>query len=174
MVQRKCTGERLVALERGATLVETLIACAIALLVLAAITAYALGSKAYVIRSAVESVAALMADARSVAQTSGSGATIVIATTPSGGFTATLYPYRPIPSATVGAAAVRTLQGAASITPTAIFVDSSGTTASSSSWTPQSGTLSSEPPCTSATQLVFSNGYTSETHAVPCTLASLQ
>src|SRR5579875_717270 len=151
-------------------LLETVVAVAVAAMLVLAVAALALGRKPYALRSAV---ASLVADARSVARTSGSGATIVIVPR-DGGFAAALYPYRPLAGADLSLPAVRTLTGSAAITATAIFISSSGTTSSSTTWLPASGTLSTEPGCTSGTQLTFSDGFATETHWIPCASAELQ
>ncbi|SRR5579875_577084 len=154
-------------------LLETVVAVAVAAMLVLAVAALALGRKPYALRSAVTSLASFVADARSVARTSGSGATIVIVPR-DGGFAAALYPYRPLAGADLSLPAVRTLTGSAAITATAIFISSSGTTSSSTTWLPASGTLSTEPGCTSGTQLTFSDGFATETHWIPCASAELQ
>jgi len=153
-------------------LIETIVCIAIVVILTAALGGYALGKKAYAIRAAVQSFGAFLDDARAVAQTSGVGATIAIAGDTSGGFTARLYPYRPLEGADLSGAPVRTLKGNVALTPLAIFISSSGT-ASATSWTPQNGTLASEPSCEKIS-LTFSDGIASETHTIPCGLAVLQ
>lgn len=175
MVQRERARRRLVALSRqkGSTLIETIFCVAIIVVMLAALGAYSLGRNAYAVHAAAGTFAALVADARAVAQTSGSGATIAIARDANGGFIATLYPYRPLPGADLTAPPVRTLGANVALAPLAIFISSSGT-ASAAAWTPESGTLSAEPACTDAISLTFSDGFASETHAIPCAQAQLQ
>jgi len=131
------------------------------------------GSKPYAISAAVANVGALLDDARSVAQTSGNGATLLISSSGTS-FTASVYPFRPTSGADLGLAAVRTIRGTVHVTPAAIFIDSSGTTASDASWTPAAGALDSEPRCAADLQLTFSDGLTAQTHAVPCSRAQLQ
>ena len=154
-------------------LVETLLCVAIIVMLLATAGAYSLGRKTYAIRAAVGSFSAFVADARAVAQTSGSGATIVIADGRSGGFIAKLYPFRPVAGADLRAPPVRTLTADVDLTPTAVFISSSGT-ASASAWTPEGGTLAAEPACTNSITLTFGNGFSSEAHAIPCAQAELQ
>lgn len=154
-------------------LIETIVCVAIVVILTAALGAYALGRKAYALRAAVQSFAAFVDDARSVAQTSGTGATIAIAGDANGGFIAKLYPYRPLEDADTSLNPVRTLRGNVGLTPLAVFISSSGT-ASAASWTPQNGTLPTEPACESAIGLTFSDGTLSETHVIPCGDATLQ
>jgi len=161
--------------EAGSTLVETVVVAALLALLTAALGASTLARKPYALRAAVGDVGAILTDARSVAQTTGSGATVVIAPATGGGFVASLYPYRPLPSdVNLAAQPVRVARGTANVTPLAIFIDSSGTTSSSASWTPSSGTLEAEPACSGGTNLTFSDGYATETHTVPCAQAELE
>lgn len=169
MVQRQRPIDGLVTMK----LIETIVCVAIVVILTAALGGYALGRKAYAIRAAVQSFAAFLDDARAVAQTSGAGATIAIASDTNGGFTATLYPYRPMEGADLSSAAVRTLKGNVALTPIAIFIASSGT-ASATSWTVNAGALSSEPACDTTIGLTFSDGIMSESHTIPCGLAVLQ
>jgi hypothetical protein len=154
-------------------LIEIVVAVATAAAVLASLGSSTLSRKPYAMHAAVESLRAFIADARSVAATSGDGATIVIAPR-DGGFVATLYPYRPIGGADLSLAPVRILSGNAAVTGAALFISSSGTVSSSATWTPASGTLASEPACRSGTPLTFSDGFAAETHVVPCGSAELQ
>ena len=155
------------------SLIETLVAVATAATLLLSLGGLSQARKPYALRAAVESLRAFIADARSVAATSGDGATIVIASREAG-FVATLYPYRPIADADFSSPPVRTLTGNASVTGTAIFISSSGTASSSATWMPSSGAMASEPACANGTQLTFSDGFASETHVVPCATAELQ
>jgi hypothetical protein len=160
--------------ESGSALIETVVCTVlVAAIFLASFAAYALGRKAYALRAAVQSFGSFVSDARAVAQTSGTGATIAIASDGNGGFIATLLPYRPLEGADLSTAAVRTLSGKVSLTSVAIFISSSGT-ASSTSWTPGAGILASEPACSNSISLTFSDGLSSETHAIPCGQAVLQ
>lgn len=155
------------------SLIETFVTVATAATLLVSLGGFSLARKPYAMQAAVKSLRAFIADARSVAATSGVGATIVIASR-NGGFAAALYPYRPLDGADLSLPAVRTLTGNASVTATAIFISSSGTASSAATWTPASGALASEPACTNGTQLTFSDGFASETHLVPCATAELQ
>jgi hypothetical protein len=154
-------------------LTETVVCIAIIVMLVAALGSYALGKKSYAIRAAVQRFSAFVDDARTVAQTSGTGATIAIASDGHGGFTASLYPYRPLPGANLNAQPVRMLDANVELTPLAIFISSSGT-ASATSWTPNSGALESEPACETAISLTFGDGIANEAHTIPCELASLQ
>jgi hypothetical protein len=144
-------------------LIETIVCVTIAVMLLAAFGATTLGRKAYAVRAAVQSFSAFLDDATAVARTSGEGATIAIASDGNGGFTATLYPYRPLEGADLSAAPVRTLKGNVSLTPVAIFISSSGTV-SAASWARSDGSLASEPACTTAISLSFGD----EAHTIPC------
>lgn len=155
------------------SLIETLVTVATAATILLSFGGLTLARKPYALHAAVESVRGLLADARSVAATSGDGATIVIASR-NGSFAATLYPYRPLEGADLSLAPVRTLSGEGTLTRTALFISSSGTVSSSPAWVPENGTLSSEPACTNGTQLTFGDGFATETHVVPCSSAELQ
>ncbi|MGH7714946.1 MAG: hypothetical protein ACREML_03010, partial [Vulcanimicrobiaceae bacterium] len=106
-------------------------------------------------------------------QTSGSGATVAIASDGHGGFIASLYPYRPLSGADLGARPARTMSAGVELTTLAIFISSSGTT-SAAAWTPDGGTLASEPSCTTPINLTFSDGVTNETHTIACARAALQ
>ncbi|HEY1729349.1 MAG TPA: hypothetical protein VGG22_13305 [Candidatus Baltobacteraceae bacterium] len=154
-------------------LIETIVCVAIIVIVTAGFGAYTLGRKSYALRAAVQSFAAFLDDARAVAQTSGTGATIEIAGDTQGGFIATLYPYRPLEGADLSSAPVRTLKGNVALTPVAIFISSSGT-ASTTSWTVNAGVLSSEPACDTTIGLTFSDGVATEAHTIPCGQAVLQ
>ena len=154
------------------SLIETLVATAISALLVASLAGYSLAQRPYAIRAAVQNVGALLSDARSVAETSGNGATVVIAST-TGGFSASLYPFRPTTGANVGTPPVRSVGGNVIVTSTAIFVSSSGTV-SSTSWSPAGGTLAAEPPCTTPIAITFTSGSSSETHTIPCETAELR
>ena len=160
-------------MSRGSTLIESMLCVAIVVMLTATFATYWLGKKTYAIRAAVASFAAFVADARSVAQTSGSGATIVISGDNKGGFIAQLYPFRPLSGIDLSASSVRTLTANVNLTPTAVFISSSGT-ASAALWTPKNGTLATEPSCANAISLTFGDGFSSEAHAISCTQAELQ
>ncbi|MGA3036254.1 MAG: hypothetical protein ABSE64_02120 [Vulcanimicrobiaceae bacterium] len=144
-------------------LIETIVCVMIVVVLMAALGANTLGRKAYAIRAAVQSFSAFLDDARAVAQTSGSGATIAIASDGNGGFTAALYAYRPLEGAVTSSAPVRTLRGNVALTPVAIFISSSGTV-SAAAWTPSDGSLALEPTCDTAISLTFAD----EAHTIPC------
>ena len=169
LVQCERAERRLVPLT---TLLEAILTLAVFAALLGSVAASFGGNKAYAVRAAVQSFGALLADARAVAQTSGSGATIVVSGG-GGAFTATLYPFRPLPGGEMSAQATRTIGGAVSVTPTAIFISSSAT-AASAQWSAQDGTLESEPACTDTIALEFSDGRYTERHAISCATAQLQ
>ena len=171
------------ASERASTLLETILVTALLALLATALAAFFVGRKPYALRAAARSLGALVDEARAIALTSGSGATIAVETQPAGGFIARLYPYRPLPQLPITATAepVRTLTGSvalgligiAAAPPFALFVSSSGTV-SAATWTPASGTLAQEPPCSGALTLRLDDGWFSESHAIPCDDAQLQ
>jgi type II secretory pathway pseudopilin PulG len=154
------------------TLLETIATVAIFALFLGAVSASFGGSKPYAVHAAVQSFGILLADARAVAQTSGVGATIVVAAD-AGNFTATLYPFRPFPGADMDGQPLRTIGGTVNVTPGAIFISSSAT-ASAAQWSAGEGTLASEPRCADTIPLTFSNGMYAEPHAISCATAQLQ
>ena len=155
------------------SLVEMLAAAAISGLLIASLAGYSFAQHPYALRAAVQNVSAVLADGRSIAQTSGNGATIVVSTNGTG-YWAALYPFRPTQNADVTVPPVRKIAGNVSLTPIAIFISSSGTVSSSTSWSPASGTLPAEPPCTAPIALTFTAGASSETHTIPCGNAELQ
>lgn len=166
--------------ERGMTLLETLIVTGIIVVLLGSLAAFSLGRRAYTLRAAVATVQALIDETRAVAATSGSGATLAFAPATGGGFTATIYPFRPLPGADLTAAPVRATNGAAGITAAglattsfAIFISSSAT-ASAAPWVSGQGALATEPPCTGAITLRFDDGTLSEPHDIACGAASLR
>ena len=155
------------------SLIETVVCVTIVVTFTATLGAFTLGRNAYAVHAAATAFGSLVTDARAVAQTSGTGATITIVPNPGGGFIATLYPYRPLPGGDLSATAVRTLRANVSLAPQAIFISSSGS-ASASAWTPANGTLAEEPACANAIALTFSDGFATETHDIPCAQAELE
>ena len=170
MVQRKRAVERLVSLMN---LIETVVYVMLFGVLLGSVTASFTGRKAYAVRAAVQSFGALLDEGRAVAQTSGSGATIAIVSDGSSGFSATLYPFRPLPGADTSASALRAISAGVGLTPTAIFLSSSGT-ASAAAWTPGSSTPATEPPCNKTIALTFTDGTLSEAHTIACATSLLQ
>ncbi|MBV8602350.1 MAG: hypothetical protein JO359_12365 [Candidatus Eremiobacteraeota bacterium] len=166
--------------EAGTSLVETLIAVA-ALVVLLALSAnFFLGRKAYALRAAVSAFGSLVDEARAVARTSGSGASLVVVPSDAGGFRARIYPYRPLegaqpeaPVRAVDAPVALTAPGLASVPPFALFISSSGTV-SGAAWTPDAGTLAEEPACDAPIALEFDDGFRREDHAIACGEAVLR
>lgn len=81
-------------MQRGMTLVEVVLAVAIAMVAAAAFAALAQGAHAYGAQSAVQQFDAVLADAQAIAANSGNGATLVFAPD-GGGFSLTVYSGRP-------------------------------------------------------------------------------
>ena len=155
-------------------LLELVVTLTIFLLVAASVAAFSLGRKAYAVHASVAALTALVDDARAAAQTSGNGATIALAADETGGFVATLYPFRPLPSAAEGAPAARTIRANVSLAPVplGIFISSSATV-SAAPWT-VGQTLAAEPPCSEPIALTFDDGSYRETHALACGDARLR
>ena len=149
-------------------LIETIVCVAIVVILMAGFGGYTLGTKAYAQRAAVQGFAAFLDDASAVAKTSGTGATIAIASDTHGGFIATLYPYRPLDGADLNAGPLRTLRGGVTLTQVAIFISSSGTV-SAAPWKTSDGSLVSEPACSTVISLTFGT----EPHTIPCQRAVL-
>ena len=166
--------------ERAMTLLETLVVVGIVVVLLGGLAAFSLGRRAYAAHAAVATVQALIDETRATAATSGNGATLAFTPATGGGFTATIYPFRPLPGADLGAPPVRTTAGAVTVSaagiatmPFAIFVSSSGTS-SVASWTTNQGTLPVEPVCNGTITLLFDDGSRVAPHALDCGAASLR
>jgi|GEM_PF-2055864 len=159
--------------QRGYTLLEMVITIAIVAMIVVAGGGFAVALHPFGTRASVQRVAALLATARSLAASSGNGATVTF--TGSGDRTVVaLYPGRPdggtfgavLTSDTVDGSIASA--GAVGATTFALFVDSGGT-GTVSTWTPASGTLPAEPPCPGPLDLTFTVVGGGETHALACT-----
>lgn len=166
--------------ERAVTLIETLIVVGILVVLLGGLAAFSLGRRAYALRAAVATVHALVDETRAAAATSGNGATLAFTPASGGGFTASIYPFRPLPGANLSVAPLRSTSGAVGIAaagiatlPFAIFISSFGTS-SAAAWTPNQGTLAAEPACNGTITLLFDDGSRVEPHALDCGAASLR
>jgi prepilin-type N-terminal cleavage/methylation domain-containing protein len=159
-------------MQRGFTLLETMITVAIVAMIVVAGGAFAQGFRPYAASSAVTRMAALLVTARSLAAASGNGATLTLV--PSGDeTTVTLYAGRPDGGAfgtvvtTDTLAATITSAGVAGSTVT-LFIDSAGT-GTASAWVPSQGVLAAEPACPGPLDLTFSVSGGHSVHALSCT-----
>ncbi len=164
-------------MQRGFTLLETMIAVAIVAMLVVAAGAYAQAFHPYAAASSVARMSALLVTARGVAAASGNGATLTL--TPNGTrTTVVLYAGRPDGGTFGTVVTTDTLEAtvtsaAVSGDTLALFVDSAGT-GTASAWTAAQGTLSAEPPCPGALDLTFSAGGGHATHALSCADMVLQ
>ena len=141
------------AAERGFTLPDLLLATALLASLALALGASSLSSRPGAVAATAAALPALVARARSLAETSGDGATLAFAPNATG-FRATLYPHRPLAGSAFSPYDFERIEGfaasygssAAGAGAFAIFISPAGT-ASWSTWTPSSGTLGAEPPC---------------------------
>ena len=151
--------------QRGQAFIDVLIALGIAIAVLAAVSAYVAADSPGSSSAARTDLPAAVEQARTLAESSGDGATLTLAQEPPGGagrtrFDLVLYRYRPDPGSPFDATrpehawrlpgAFRTSAGAG---PLALFISSSGT-ASYANWVPSDGPLAQEPACTAPLGLV--------------------
>jgi hypothetical protein len=147
--------------ERGSTLLDVVLASALIGIAVLACGALSLGTRPGSLDAASVAVPSLVARARALAETTGDGATLAF-TPSSAGFTATLYPHRPIPESAFDAATIeqsesfRVYFGSSASGPKAfaIFLSSSGS-ASWTAWSPASGLLAVEPACLPPLELVL-------------------
>jgi prepilin-type N-terminal cleavage/methylation domain-containing protein len=171
--ERQRLERRLVAMnaERGFTLLETALTIAIVAIVALATGAFFAASRPFGAHAASISFDALLGHARSVASTSGNGATIAVVNDATG-FTATLYPGRP--NAAGLGVAVETIHASAAVasaftgaTAFALFLNSAGI-GTGAPWSAGDGTIAAEPPCPGALDLTFTAGTQTETRALAC------
>jgi hypothetical protein len=143
---------------RGQTLFDVALVVGIMLVALAALSVQRFSSAPGAAASARAVVPAALQEARTIAESSGSGATLIVRQEPAGGagresFDLTLYRYRPEPESRFDAkqpertwrlpGAVHTSLGPGT---TAIFISSAGT-ASFALWAPGDPPLQNEPAC---------------------------
>ncbi len=140
-------------------MLEVLAAIATLSLVVVALGSASLVQRPGAVAASTSALPALVARARALAESTGDGATLELAPDASG-FTATLYPHRPIPASDFNAATIAQvdrfsafLASPAGGSALAIFIASSGG-ASWAGWTPASGALAREPDCSGSLQLV--------------------
>jgi hypothetical protein len=145
--------------ERGQTVLDVLVAVAIALVALACVSAYVVSRTPGATAAARSALPAAVEQARTIAASSGGGATLALAPEPAKAgsrtrFDVVLYRYRPEPNSPFDrnrpertwrlAGAFRASTGPG---PVAVFISSSGT-ASFAAWSPGDPPLQNEPPCT--------------------------
>ncbi|MDQ2871727.1 MAG: prepilin-type N-terminal cleavage/methylation domain-containing protein [Candidatus Eremiobacteraeota bacterium] len=170
-------------MQRGYTLIEFAVACAILAVLLAAAARYSLGARPASLHAAILQADALTAQARAVAQTSGNGATLLVVPQAQG-VSVTLYAGRPDGrpmSATGAPPLVLNLEadgGSLGKPPFAVFFSSSGSATGSPRY-PQGAfdpanppLLPSQPPCPDqgrqAVILTFESAGRSESLTLPC------
>lgn len=163
--------------ERGVSLVEVLIAAAIVAIMVAAVLNMTAASHPLGARSAISQFDTALAYARSVAATSGNGATIVLTQSTIGVYSGrptasgAMHPAPIAPLPIDGASISEVALGAA---PLALFVNSAGhvTMASFAGATPPP--LASEPACPSSLQWVLkiSDSRSTATRTFPCEVIS--
>jgi prepilin-type N-terminal cleavage/methylation domain-containing protein len=164
-------------MQRGFTLLETMIAVAIVAMIVVAGGAFAQGFRPYATSSAVTRMAALLVTARSVAASSGNGATLTLVTS-GDETTVTLYAGRPDGGAFGTVVTTDTLEATVTSaavpgTTLALFVDSAGS-GTASAWTVAQGVLATEPACPGPLDLTFFTSGGRTTHALSCTDMRLQ
>jgi len=164
--------------QRGYTLLEWVITIGLMAVLLAAGGGFAYATRPYATRSAVSRVSALLVTARSVAASTGNGATLTFTAAAENQTVVTLYAGRPN-GGTFGTVLNTTTLPVAISTATipattfTLFIDSAGT-GTASTWVLTSGTLATEPPCPGALDLTFASGGGSQTHALSCADMVLQ
>jgi hypothetical protein len=147
--------------ERGSTLLDVVLASALIGLGVLASGAISLASRPGSLDAAGAGLPSFVARARALAQTTGDGATLAFVPS-SAGFSATLYPHRPIPGSAFDAGTIEQSESfrvyfrtsTAGSGAFAIFFSSSGS-ASWTTWSPASGSLAAEPACLPPLELVL-------------------
>jgi len=166
-------------MQRGFTLLETIITVAIVAMLVVAGGAFAQAFHPYAASSSVARMSALLATARSVAASSGNGATLTLTPAPNGAqTTVTLYAGRPDGGAFGPVVTTDTLDAtvtSAGVTGStfSLFVDSAGT-GTASSWTATQAASSVEPACPGPLDLTFAVSGGRATHALSCADMVLQ
>jgi hypothetical protein len=154
---------------RGQSIVEVLVAVSIVLVILSLGAGVSLRSHPGGTGVAARDIAAILADARALAATSGDGATVVIgpnqcsaagSATQRATSMACLFSHRPI-SGSFSSSPARTIRLNADVEipslgtpPYGIFISPSGFVAAAQ-WSPSQGALTQEPVCTSTLTIVF-------------------
>lgn len=152
--------------QRGFTLIEVLVVAGIIVLFAVAAGAFALGTRNYEIKAAGDRFDSLVDAAKSIARSSGNGATITIVKGVGGnGFVARVLSGRPNDLTSMKYVNMPALESNAGIKettdlntepPFAIFVNSRGNMSAIKDWIyPDSGAIAQEPSCTAAITIQF-------------------
>jgi len=163
--------------QRGYTLLEIVVTVGIVAMLVVAGGAFAQSMHPYAMPAAVQRLGSLLAMARSVAASSGNGATLTL--TRSGTQTLiTLYAGRPDggtfgPVVTTDTLDAEVTSAAVAGDTFALFVDSGGT-GTAAVWTAAQGTLATEPACPGALDLTVAINGGHQTHALSCSDMVLQ
>jgi type II secretory pathway pseudopilin PulG len=164
-------------MQRGMTLVELVVAVAIAIVAAVALVALNQGGRPYAAQSSVQQFDAALAYAQSLAATSGNGATMVFA--PSGdGFVLTLYSGRPTSTTALSEAHLAATHIVGSVVeaklggaPFSVFLNGAGHASAASGAVAPGSVIASDPGCPageSSVTLTFSDPRQSVTRSLPC------
>jgi prepilin-type N-terminal cleavage/methylation domain-containing protein len=159
--------------ERGFSLIEVLVAAAIVAIVTLAAWSLSTASHPFASESAVFQFDTAMAYARSVASTSGNGATIIVTSgsiAVYSGRPTSENAMRPAPMAPIVVKGVRVSEASLGAPPFALFLNSAGqvTMASFTGATP--APLAAEPPCSVSSRwvLTFTDARSTAARVFPC------
>lgn len=164
-------------MQRGMTLLELVVAVAIAVLAAVAFVALNQGERPYAAQSSVQQFDAALAYADSLAATSGNGATIVFSPS-ADGFVLTVYSGRPTSATALSEAHLAPLHAIGTVSeaklgdaPFSIFLNGAGHASASSTAAAPGSIIASDPGCpageTSVT-LTFTDPRESITRTIPC------
>jgi prepilin-type N-terminal cleavage/methylation domain-containing protein len=172
--------------QRGMTLLEVVIVCAIVVLFAAAALGLANGARAFGMRSATNQFDAALAYAQSLAATSGNGATIAFDKNIAAGgsvlpgFELIVYSGRPSAAGALANSSLAPMRSAATISeaklggvPFTIFLNSAAHASGMSGTVTTATVLASDPGCPpgeSSVVLTFSDARSSDTRTIPCNL----
>lgn len=159
------------------TLLELVVAVAIAVLAIVAFVALNQGERPYAAQSSVQQFDAVLAYADALAATSGNGATMVFS--PSGdGFVLTLYSGRPTSATALSEANLAPIHMVGSVSeeklgapPFSVFLNGAGHASAASAAIAPGSVIASDPGCPageSSVTLTFSDPRQSVTRSLPC------
>jgi type II secretory pathway pseudopilin PulG len=170
--------------QRGATLLEVLLATAIAIMIGVAAFGFSAGARALGARSAVSQFDAALAYAHALAANSGNGATLVfnrrISTTgaPLRGFKLTIYSGRPTSAGALQPSSLAPLESQGDVSerllgavPFAIFLNGAGHASALGGTISRSTLIATDPGCPSgetSVVLIFADPRSSEVRRLPC------
>jgi type II secretory pathway pseudopilin PulG len=170
--------------QRGSTLVELLVAAAIAVLIAAAFWSLSQGARAFGVRSATTQFDAALAYAQTLAANSGNGATMVFerrvsadrSTVP--GFVLTVYSGRPTSAGALRPSSLAPITSNGDISeaklgsvPFTIFLNSAGHASGMRAAVMTGTVIATDPGCPAgenSVTLTLSDPRTSDTRAIPC------